>query len=64
MYSIANHQSGYEQVRQSCIKGRFFEFNLLATVEMIGREAKKELDKAMAESVDFSAAFENEKTVR
>jgi hypothetical protein len=38
-----------------------FEFNLWKTVEMIGRQAKKELDKAIAESVDFPPLLKYEK---
>jgi hypothetical protein len=38
-----------------------FEFNLWITVEMIGLVAKKELDKAMAESVDFPPLLKYEK---
>jgi hypothetical protein len=38
-----------------------FEFNLGTTVEMIGYQAKKELDKAIAKSVDFAPLLKYEK---
>jgi|SRR5580765_368994 hypothetical protein len=61
LYSIVYHQSGYEPLPSILHRMTLFEFNLWITVEMIGLVAKKELDKAMAESVDFPPLLKYEK---